>query len=508
MAINGIFAHNQVPETSKVPELVSHESRSVRIATCIAMRKIIESRSEGIYKQKQIGNKLVASLLADEDQQIVLEAARTIHDLNVESVMGDLASLISTIEKFADSDPIVRRVVSANVRVGSQETAAALAKFAANENYDADRRVDAVNALGDWATPPARMMVLHAWRPLDPKKRNSLDARNAIASSFAVLTSGPEALTSAAITAAGNLNLSEIGSDLEKVVLSESTGETTRVAALNSLAKLNYKSMDKILDELELGFGKLPPPLASNVVDMIATKDEERGLKLIKSVMKTGQQSTKQSSIETLGKMKSQSSVDMLSMFLGKMSQGDFAPALRLDVALAAENRNDESLNEKLNAYTSKMTNPDDPASAFSDTLVGGDNDRGAKVFYGKTEVSCVRCHKVDGTGGQVGPELSGIGIDKKRQYLLEAIVHPNKVIAEGFTQVKVQTDDGQLHVGIIKKETDEFLVLLDADAKEIVIEQDSIEGRKAGQSSMPDDLVKQLTKKELLLRLLHLLVL
>ena len=74
----------------------------------------------------------------------------------------------------------------------------------------------------------------------------------------------------------------------------------------------------------------------------------------------------------------------------------------------------------------------------------------------------------------------------------------PNKEIAKGFEQVKVQTDEGDLHVGIVKQETDDLLVLLNAYGNEVVIEQDIIIGRKKGQSSMPDDLVNQLTKQEI----------
>jgi quinoprotein glucose dehydrogenase len=187
----------------------------------------------------------------------------------------------------------------------------------------------------------------------------------------------------------------------------------------------------------------------------------------------------------------------MLNSFLQRMIADDFPKELRLDVALAAENRAEDSIREQLNKYTSATLNPDDPGSGYRDTLVGGNNDAGSQIFYGKTEVSCVRCHRIDGTGGEVGPDLSGIGLKRDRKYLMESIVHPNKEIAEGFTQVKVQTDDGVLHVGIIKKETEDYLVLLDADGKEIVLEQDAIEGVKPGQSSMPDDLIKQLSKKE-----------
>ena len=219
---------------------------------------------------------------------------------------------------------------------------------------------------------------------------------------------------------------------------------------------------------------------------------------MIEQTIGNGPQVAQQSAIETLGNMTSEAAADMLESFLRKMNADDFPANLRLDVALAAENRKETELKNQYDAYVANMVDANDPASPYKDTVIGGNDAKGSSVFYGKTEVSCVRCHRIDGTGGAVGPELSSIGLTKDRQYLLEAIVHPNKVVTEGFSQVKVMTDEGDLFVGVVKRETDEALVLMDADGKEIVIEQVAIEDRKLGKSSMPDDLVKQLTKKEI----------
>ena len=49
-----------------------------------------------------------------------------------------------------------------------------------------------------------------------------------------------------------------------------------------------------------------------------------------------------------------------------------------------------------------------------------------------------MRCHKIAGRGGDVGPDLSKIGGEKTRAYLLESIVLPNKAIAKNFESVEV----------------------------------------------------------------------
>lgn len=498
MALNGILVRNGSPDLSAVAKLGDHPSRSVRIALCVALRKILTSNAEGLYPHHRLATDLVGKLLDDSDPQIVLESARVIHDVDVKSQLTALAKLIERVDQYADSDALIRRIISANARVGAQVNAKSLAEFAANESFDPERRIEAVNVLGDWASPPARDLVLRDWRPLDQKQRNVLDARNALQAAFAVLTSGPDALTSAAIMAAGNLNLTSIGSELETVVLSNEKSIDARVAALASLKKLKYPGLAAILSELESQFDSLPAPLAGPVIDLIANEDEVRAIRLIEKTLTGGQQIAQQSAIGTLGRMKSELASEMLASFLQRMKADDFPANLRLDVTLAAEGREEPAVKTELDEYMAAVVKPDDPASPYLDTVAGGDNDKGSRIFFGKTEVSCVRCHRIDGTGGAVGPELSSIGLTKDRKYLLEAIVHPNKIVAEGFAQVKVMTDEGDLFVGLIKRETDEALLLLDADGKEIVIDKETIEDQRPGQSSMPDDLAKHLTKKEI----------
>ena len=82
-------------------------------------------------------------------------------------------------------------------------------------------------------------------------------------------------------------------------------------------------------------------------------------------------------------------------------------------------------------------------------------------IFTTKAELECVRCHKVknpsgETVGGEVGPELSGIGGRQSRAYLLESIFDPNKQIAQGFESVVLATSDGKVHTGVLRGEDDQ----------------------------------------------------
>ena len=101
-------------------------------------------------------------------------------------------------------------------------------------------------------------------------------------------------------------------------------------------------------------------------------------------------------------------------------------------------------------------------------------------------------------SGGEVGPNLSGIGKDKTREYLLEAIIHPSRSIAKGYESVLVQTIDGSVISGILRSETDDEMVLVTAEGNLIRVPQDDIDDVVPGKSSMPEDLIKHLNRREL----------
>lgn len=134
----------------------------------------------------------------------------------------------------------------------------------------------------------------------------------------------------------------------------------------------------------------------------------------------------------------------------------------------------------------------------WSDCSEGGDAERGRALFFGRSAASCRRCHKVNNSGGDVGPDLSKIGKEKDRAYLLEAIVDPNAKIAKGFETVILVTADGKIHSGILKSEDDSVVQLMTPTGALVSVAKDEIDERANGQSGMPQDLIKNLTRSEI----------
>ena len=117
-----------------------------------------------------------------------------------------------------------------------------------------------------------------------------------------------------------------------------------------------------------------------------------------------------------------------------------------------------------------------DPASA---SVRVGDAARGRELFYAKAE--CAQCHRVNGRGPRVAPDLSDIGAIRTLAALQRALLTPQESLLPIHRPVTVVTKDGRTLRGrrlnedtytvqIIDEQ--ENLVSLDkADLRELAVE-------------------------------------
>ena len=130
-----------------------------------------------------------------------------------------------------------------------------------------------------------------------------------------------------------------------------------------------------------------------------------------------------------------------------------------------------------------------------------GDAKRGEALYLASFtgEAQCMKCHKVNGKGGEIGPDLSAIGTKGSVQNLFESILYPSRAIADQHISWAVSTADGQTVTGLLVKETEAALTIRDANGKDTVIETKHVEAKKKSLVSlMPEDVVKSLTEAEL----------
>lgn len=116
-----------------------------------------------------------------------------------------------------------------------------------------------------------------------------------------------------------------------------------------------------------------------------------------------------------------------------------------------------------------------------------------------KTKMACLQCHKIQGVGGEVGPDLSVIGKKASRENLLESILYPSRAINHQFKTWAVATKKGLLVQGLLVEDTPERIVLRDANGKDYAIPTKDI-NRKAElkQSIMPNNLLLFMEEQDL----------
>lgn len=126
-----------------------------------------------------------------------------------------------------------------------------------------------------------------------------------------------------------------------------------------------------------------------------------------------------------------------------------------------------------------------------------GDAAHGRALFH-DAKVGCVRCHRIAGQGGQIGPDLAGVGTKYGRPSLIESVLYPSRQIAEGYAQTLVRTQAGAVIAGLVKSESADDLVLVDAEGKLHPLRKSEIDARRLGDRSlMPDGLQASMSPKD-----------
>lgn len=102
-----------------------------------------------------------------------------------------------------------------------------------------------------------------------------------------------------------------------------------------------------------------------------------------------------------------------------------------------------------------------DPLAAFRPALKNGNADRGRALFHAMTRIRCHACHKTGHMGGGfVGPDLTTVGDRATQEHLLQSLIEPSKVLAEGYQTVGIETFAGDLHSGLVVAEDKDILEL------------------------------------------------
>ena len=172
------------------------------------------------------------------------------------------------------------------------------------------------------------------------------------------------------------------------------------------------------------------------------------------AVMEKGRVSAKQRSFARLATHPDPAADGILRKQFDRYRSHDLQPAVWLDLFEAMAKRGSAEFKSLLAVREAELAKSADPLRRFEECLEGGNGETGRAIFEKKPEAGCVRCHTLDGKGGQVGPELTWLRHATERIHILESIILPNSTIATGFSSVALKLKNGETVAGVVRGES------------------------------------------------------
>lgn len=154
---------------------------------------------------------------------------------------------------------------------------------------------------------------------------------------------------------------------------------------------------------------------------------------------------------------------------------------------------------DKLASVVLPSRQPFSTADLIPEVRTRGNGKRGAEI-YRRPELGCVACHTIDGQGGTIGPDLSALGSAQPLDFIIGALIEPQKEIKEGYMSVSLVTTDGEELQGYVRRESNDELTLRDVlQNRDFRIPRSRIKEKRQHGSVMPAGLLDTLSRDEVI---------
>ena len=406
-------------------------------------------------------HKALSTLLGDKDEKVRLQLACTLGELKFEWAADLLAELLNSAEPGSPLQgaalssvlPYLERVCP---RADSKSFAMLMRCALATKNEMAIAalvtRLEAQNGLEELlAVLDEKNLSLTEFA----KQVTDAKARAAVDQMAAKLQQAAESLKTAPTMESLALLATDRGHrETVKGLLPELWAKTGDAEVLRLVAKLQPKGGDQFLLE---GWDQRTPVLRTQILETLISNDEW-ALALLKRP---------------------------------EAKACDAATRARL---LKHPKKNIANLAEKVFADATSATRAA-VVEKFKPALkLQGDTARGKTVFASV----CISCHKLDGVGLELGPDLRSV-VQHDAEKLLNSILDPSAVIEPGFMAYHCTLKSGEQLYGVIATETSASLTLkMAGNVTKSVLRSEIASLKSTGTSLMPEGLEAALTPQSL----------
>ena len=475
---SGSLALARIGKAEPLIALAGNTSRALRIAAVVALRRMSHPG--------------IAAFLNDTDEFVVTETARAINDdLSIKDALPALADLLK--KTTFKNEALIRRIINANLRVGTDSAMQNLIRYASAESNPSAMRAEAIDALSTWAKPSVLDRVDGRLR--GPVERDPAMVRSHVTQSFIKLLNNKDsAVRISAVNAITKLDIKEGSAPLLALVKNDKK-PAIRVQALRALVSLKDKEVETAVKSALADKEKTVRVAGLDLLQKMNISKEIM-VNLLNNVIASKTVEEKQAALITLGKLPLQNSGKPLNDLVTKMASGSLAPDLYLELGEAIDSTGSAEMKTRYKEVSAKLS-PNELTASYAGSLTGGDPNRGRFIFFRNQQAQCMKCHSYDDRGGNAGPRLNGVASRISREQLLEALISPGARLAPGFGMVSIEKKDGKTVSGILIEDNKTSLVLKLGDQPNQVIPKDQVVKRTDSPSSMPD-MKTILSKKEI----------
>ena len=306
-----------------------------------------------------------------------------------------------------------------------------------------------------------------------------------------------------ALTLAGLWNVKKAATTVLAAAKNSKLPVPVRAAALEAMVEMKLPAGRELL--LDSTARSKPPALRSAAIKSLALVDIQSAAQQAAKLFSESELTTVDTSQILAAFLTRSGGAEALATALGSRKlKAD--TARQLLSGLFATGNSDQVLLGLLNRSLGSFRKTPDYSKHYVDQLVR-DSRRQGNAARGKllfNTVACASCHKVGGTGGKIGPDLTAIGTTLSAERITEELLWPNRQVKEGYSVVRVITAAGKIHQGYQRRtqqsEAAGNLVLQDpASGKLVTVKKQEVDQQQTTGSIMPGKLTAVMSESQLL---------
>jgi quinoprotein glucose dehydrogenase len=477
------------PVEAVVDGLRKHHSESIRLAMLQAARRL-KSTSAALF-------------LSDASPQIRDSAVRAIYDQLIDDA---LPILLDWTPPAGSSPGTYRRWLWAHYQVGGEPCFRKLVHYLAGSDVEpelmeteipSDVKRVCFEVLRKWGEGTSLDPVTGLWRPVAARSTDQLETL--LKSRFAILFSKQNAaihlplldwLTEGTIEDAVPY--------IANLLDSPDANHEVRAACLKALITLDaVKRTDWLRAGLESGVESMQSVALAALSEGEGDQQMPALFTLLEWFKPDYGIELRQSVVKSIARMNSTDAKQVTEDWWLQFRNGTFPDVLKLELI---ESVRGSAKPERLawwRSYRDEVLSKQSRALPL-EVLHGGNVERGRAIFRDRADVACMRCHRAEGEGGVVGPDLDRLSERLTRNQILESVLYPNAAIAPGYASERFFLSNDEDLAGVVLEESGTAIRLRMADGSERNLAKERVEQRVSALSAMPEGVAAGLKPGEL----------